>query len=49
MIATIIIGVLFLAYFLWAFNSSRKSITSNKCAGCSAGCSQMEKDKCSSQ
>lgn len=47
MIPTIIIGVVFLGYFLWAFNSSRKSITSSKCAGCSAGCSKEQKDHCS--
>lgn len=46
MIATIIIGIVFLGYFLWAFNRTRKSITSNKCAGCSAGCSQAQKDNC---
>lgn len=47
MLPTIIIGIVFLAYFLWAFNSSRKSIRSNKCAGCSGGCSTVEKEKCS--
>jgi len=47
MIATIIIGVLFLGYFLWAFKSSKKSMKSNKCAGCSANCSRAQKKDCS--
>jgi anaerobic selenocysteine-containing dehydrogenase len=48
MVATIVIGAIFLGYFAWAFNSSRKSITSNKCSGCSGGCSMEQKNNCAS-
>ena len=46
MIPTIIIGTVFAGYVVWAFNSSRKSMTSNKCSGCAAGCSQAQKKDC---
>lgn len=43
MLANIIVGIIFAAVVLIAFNKVRKDAKNNTCAGCGGGCSNKSK------
>lgn len=46
MVPSIIVGVIFFGIIGWGTYKSIKSIRSNKCPGCSGGCSEQVKKTC---